>query len=1019
MLFFRLLVLFLAVSALAVGADAPSETGRSGTYRGRILTERFYHQQAISRRIVALAAEQAAPARPDQGDIAVLDTSNGVVPEANAFDLRGLTIRFTPSQAGYASAPGPLALDEAARVNGSSLALQDDDATRVDIPFAFPFFGAEYRSLWVNSDGNMTFGEGDGRVAARSIARAISGPPRVAPLFLDLDPSRPAARVRVESRTDRLFVTWDGVPQFTASGTGRRQIFQAELAANGSMAFHYLTANVPGAVVGVFEGRLASEPAPADFSLGPSGPAPGGLAEIFQLLPQLDLHAAGQQFYRGHGDAYDFLVVFNDFGLAAAPGAFAFEVNVRNDILGIGDLLSDEPVFDFGQDFGSPKRLVSFLNMGPLSNYPDDPAAVIPSIGENSTLSVMGQEAGHRWGAYVEFINPATGLPSASLLGRQDAHWNFFFNSQASVLEGNEIVDRGEAASPRFETVDAVSRFSELDQYIMGLRSPEEVSPSFLVLNPRNAGSTSPARQPQTGVRFDGDRQNVGIEMIVAAEGRRSPDHTVAAREFRFAFVLLVDRDAQPRPEDVAKLDRIRREWETFFNQAVAQRAVAQTEIVRSLELSVAPAAGVLQGAEGAVRIEIDEPLNEDLLISLTAEGNSIGVPLQVTIPAGERSAVFPVRGLREGVGVLRATAGIAGFDAPVAHIQALADPGALVIEADRGAGQDGVPGQPLPEPVVFSVRDHNRLRYLGVELVLTASANGSAEPARIVTGPDGLVSTTWRLPTATGAASLRAASLRAVIAGRQAPALEIFAGDVGLRPSFSASLVVNAASFNQGSASLLRGVSPGGLTTIFGAGFSSGTEAAREFPLPRKLAGSVVRVNGLPAPLLLVSPGQINLQIPFELVGSEAQIVVESPVGASDSVLVEVAPYQPGIFTDAVSGLAAIIYASDGLSPWHRPVRPGEHIQIFSTGLGAVSPRVETGEAAPPLALARTLAAPRVLIGGRSLTPSFSGLAPFFAGLYQVNVQIPADLEPGSHDVVLETGTGSSNAGALHVAAP
>jgi uncharacterized protein (TIGR03437 family) len=214
----------------------------------------------------------------------------------------------------------------------------------------------------------------------------------------------------------------------------------------------------------------------------------------------------------------------------------------------------------------------------------------------------------------------------------------------------------------------------------------------------------------------------------------------------------------------------------------------------------------------------------------------------------------------------------------------------------------------------------------------------------------------------------------------------------------------------------LLTGVSPGGLTSIFGAGFSIDAEAAAQFPLPRSLAGTVVRFNGVPVPLLLVSPGQINLQVPFELAGPEARIVVESPRGASAPVLTSVSPSQAGVFTDAATGLAAVIYASDGRSPWNRPAKPGEYLQVFATGLGAVTPRVETGEAAASLILARTLAVPEVVIGDRRLVPSFAGLAPFFAGLYQVNVQLPADLPPGQYELFLETSAGRSNAGRLEV---
>lgn len=1011
----RLLILALAAAAILQAAEASSPYGHSGTYRGRVLTERFLHRQASSRRVAALTPEAPAQTRPDQGDVAVIDTTNGVVPTPNFFDLEGTTIRFVATGDGYVSTPEPLALDEAARANGATLALGDDDSARIDLPFSFPYFSGSYESLWVNSDGNITFGEGDSTIAPRSLARASSGAPRIAPLFVDLNPSRSAARVRVETLPDRVFVTWDGVPQYSASGTGRRQIFQAELGADGSIAFHYLTANLTAVVVGIFPGRLEAQPAAADFSAGADGPAPGGLAELFQLAPELDIFAAGQQFYRNHGDAYDFIFVYNALGLAAGAGAFAYEVNVRNEILGIGDLLSPEPVFDFGPEFGSRRRLVSFLNMGSLSSYPSDPTARIPLIGENSTLSVMGQEAGHRWGVYLEFINPSTGLPSTSLLGRDEAHWSFFFNSQASVLEGNAIEDYGEGASPRFETVETVSRYGELDQYIMGLRGPEEVSPSFVVLNPRNGGSANPGRAPQTGVRFDGDRQNIDIDMVIAAEGPRVPDQTVAKRDFRFAFVLLVDEKAEPRAEDIAKLDRIRRGWEAFFNRAVGNRGTAHTALVQALELSAAPAAGLLLGGEGAVRVEIDAPRVEDLVVSLTREGGAIAAPAEATIPAGERIATFAVQGIEEGVGVLRAQAGAEGFDEAVARIQVTADPGALSLEVDSGAGQTGASGETLVEPVVFSVRDRNRLRYLGVNLELNALGGGAASPALTSTDADGLVAVQWRL----GGGGDPSKTLRARLAGRAEPSVEVTAFASATRPSFSANGVVNAASFNQGPASLLPGLPPGGLVSIFGAGFSEETEAARGFPLPRSLAGATVRVNGIPAPLLLVSPGQINLQMPYEVAGSEAQIVVEAAAGPGDPVTAPAAPTQPGVFTDASTGFAAVIYASDGLSPWHRAARPGEFLQIFATGLGAVTPRVETGEAAVSLTLATTLAVPEVVIAGRRLSPTFSGLAPFFVGLYQVNVQLPDDLAPGTYELFLEVDGGRSNAGLIEIAAP
>ena len=115
-------------------------------------------------------------------------------------------------------------------------------------------------------------------------------------------------------------------------------------------------------------------------------------------------------------------MLFNSVWLRVGTSAFAFQLNVRNEVTGIGELLTGTETVDFGEQFGSPRRLQSFMNMGPLNNYPATTTAIIPTLGENTTLSVMTHEAGHRFLAYVEFLHPATGLPSPSLLGRQQAH---------------------------------------------------------------------------------------------------------------------------------------------------------------------------------------------------------------------------------------------------------------------------------------------------------------------------------------------------------------------------------------------------------------------------------------------------------------------------------------------------------------------------------------------------------------------------------------------------------------------
>ena len=93
------------------------------------------------------------------------------------------------------------------------LALGDDDSRQLDLPFAFPFFGATYRQVFVNSDGNLTFTAGDSASSGRSVGRMTGGPPRISPLFDDLDPSQSAGGVRVFADSSHVVVSWVAVPE--------------------------------------------------------------------------------------------------------------------------------------------------------------------------------------------------------------------------------------------------------------------------------------------------------------------------------------------------------------------------------------------------------------------------------------------------------------------------------------------------------------------------------------------------------------------------------------------------------------------------------------------------------------------------------------------------------------------------------------------------------------------------------------------------------------------------------------
>jgi len=226
-------------------------------------------------------------------------------------------------------------------------------------------------------------------------------------------------------------------------------------------------------------------------------------------------------------------------------------------------------VYDSSRDFGSRGRLRSVVDLDQLSRFPDDPQQRF--LGENNTLSLMGQECGHRWLAFLDFRDGTAN--SSAMLGRDEAHWSFFFDSDASHMEGNDIEDMGNGV---FRTVGAVSRYSALDQYAMGLRAESEVPPMFVVTRVTSGQAAEDA--PRTGVEIRGTRQDIRIADIVAANGARRPDSAGAQKVFRQAFIYLVSQTRESGDE-LAKIERIRAAWETFFSDSTDRRGTMNARL--------------------------------------------------------------------------------------------------------------------------------------------------------------------------------------------------------------------------------------------------------------------------------------------------------------------------------------------------------------------------------------------------------------------------------------------------------
>jgi hypothetical protein len=545
-----------ALLAAILSAPVGAADRRCGTERGGAAHVSALHRYWVSARPAARAAAAArasAPADRDADDVAVLEDRGDLVAARNPFDLERAAVRLTPNAAGGYD-PARLALPLG--TGGTPLGLGSDGWAVVGLPFTFTFYGRRYTQAFVHADGSLTFGGADVETGERGMGRFLAGPPRIAAFFADLDPGR-GGSVTADVAAARAVFRWQDVP---GGGQINRNTFELVLSATGEVDLVWGEMQTREALVGVGPGATESLTA-ADFAgAAPLGSA-GALVERFSETEKLDLVSVARRFYSTHGDDFEQLVVYTARPLNPLAGSLAFEVNVRNEVGGIGlDLL------DRTAEWGSRGRLESVVYMDAADTYRDVDG-----------FEILAHEVGHRWLAYLRFRSGEQ--VGTALLGRGNLHWSFFHDTDASVMEGNAIEDRG---GGRFETVDFARGYSALDQYAMGLRAAAEVAPFFYVDEPDDFRPNRPYRassSPEAGVSFTGRPRIVRIEDVVAAMGPRVPDASRAPRMVRQAYILVGDAVAAPTEDRRAIVGRIRRRFEAYYSDATGGRGTVQTHL--------------------------------------------------------------------------------------------------------------------------------------------------------------------------------------------------------------------------------------------------------------------------------------------------------------------------------------------------------------------------------------------------------------------------------------------------------
>jgi uncharacterized protein (TIGR03437 family) len=241
------------------------------------------------------------------------------------------------------------------------------------------------------------------------------------------------------------------------------------------------------------------------------------------------------------------------------------------------------------------------------------------------------------------------------------------------------------------------------------------------------------------------------------------------------------------------------------------------------------------------------------------------------------------------------------------------------------------------------------------------------------------------------------------------------FTGHARLTPAIKPQGIVDGASFSTG-----RAVAPGSIISIFGNNLADGAASATQFPLPLGINGVAFSFDipsagiSLPARFHYVSPAQINVQVPWELANHpSATVKVIINYTYSAEYTLSLANYAPGFFTNGTTA-AALDLNYNVISASH-PVTRGSLVQLYMNGLGPVNNQPADGWPAADVS-ATTTTTPTITIGGQLAVVSFSGLAPGFADLYQVNAIVPTTIGAGMQTVTCSIGGVSCQSVNLYV---
>lgn len=222
---------------------------------------------------------------------------------------------------------------------------------------------------------------------------------------------------------------------------------------------------------------------------------------------------------------------------------------------------------------------------------------------------------------------------------------------------------------------------------------------------------------------------------------------------------------------------------------------------------------------------------------------------------------------------------------------------------------------------------------------------------------------------------------------------------------------------------------SPGSLISVYGANFTymAGITGAGSFPLPLQLGGLSLLAGGRPLPLAGVSSWQINAELAPDMGGTpvDFQVKLLQPALGSNLVTAQPQASAPAFFgwlTTQLPGQgsywqAAALHTGTGVpADAAHPAAAGETLEFYGAGFGPTTPVVAAGEVSPSDPPAQVATLPEVRLCGTLAQVPFAGLAPGYAGVYQINVTVPAGLKVGLCGVQVRLGASADSSSQIAV---